>query len=96
MWALEVIELDPFSDTGLCLGSGHPGVQIDTFLLQGPPELFDHSPAVFCLQTMRGEDVNEEPALAIHPLPPAVHVYMHERGRGAHRICVAGPSRHTM
>ena len=33
-----VVEGDPASDAGLGLRSGFPGVQIDAFIFQGPPE----------------------------------------------------------
>ena len=45
MWAFAVVELDPFADTGLRLRPGLPGVQIDAFVFQAPPEPF-HKDAV--------------------------------------------------
>ena len=36
-----VVEGDPASDTGVGLRAGFPGVEIDAFILQGPPEAFD-------------------------------------------------------
>ena len=53
MGSLTVVELDPFSDTGLRLCSGFPGVEVDAFVFQAPPQPLH-------------EDVVEEPALAIH------------------------------
>lgn len=48
-----VVEGDPAPDSDPSLRSSFPSVQIDTFILQGPPEAFD-------------EDVVDAPALAIH------------------------------
>ncbi len=58
MWALVIGEVDPRPDTCLCLGSGCPGMQVNTFILQGSPEPFD-------------KDVVEEPTLAVHRDPGA-------------------------
>ena len=38
MGALAVVELDPLADTGFRLRSGFPGVQVDAFVFQAPPE----------------------------------------------------------
>jgi hypothetical protein len=51
--ALVVAEGDPAPDADLSLRPGFPSVQIDAFILQGPPEAFY-------------EDVVDAPALAIH------------------------------
>jgi len=53
---LVVVEGDPASDTGLGLRSSLPGVQVDTLILQRPPEAFD-------------EDVVQVSGFAVHPLP---------------------------
>ena len=55
---LVVVEIDPAPDASLGLRAGLPGVQVDAFILQGPPEAFD-------------EDVVETPALAVHRDPGA-------------------------
>lgn len=38
VWAMVGVESDPAPDTGLRLRSGLLGVQVDAFILQGPPE----------------------------------------------------------
>lgn len=48
-----VVEGDPASDARFCLRSGFPGVQIEIFILQRPPETFN-------------EDVVEVSGFAIH------------------------------
>ena len=48
-----VVEGDPASDAGLGLGSGFPGMQIDAFIFQRPPEALD-------------EDVVQVSGFAIH------------------------------
>jgi hypothetical protein len=53
MGPLMVVEGDPPPDAGLGLRSSFPGVQVDAFILQGPPETLD-------------EDVVEAAPLAIH------------------------------
>lgn len=53
---LVVVEGNPPANPGLCLRAGFPCVQIDAFILQGPPEAFD-------------EYVVEAPPLAIHAVP---------------------------
>jgi len=53
MRTLSVVELDPFAGTRLGFRPGLPGMQVDAFIFQAPPEPFD-------------KDVIEEPALAIH------------------------------
>ena len=53
MGAFAVVELDPLSDASLCLCPGFPGMQVNTFILQGSPQSLN-------------EDVVKEPALAIH------------------------------
>ena len=55
---LVAVECDPAPDASLGLRSGFPGVQVDAFILQGPPEAFD-------------EDVVDAPALSIHRDPDA-------------------------
>ena len=39
--ALVVVEGDPLADTYLGLRAGLPGVQVDAFIFQGPPETLD-------------------------------------------------------
>lgn len=58
MWALLVVEVHPLSDTGPCLRSCLPGVQVDALVFQGPPQSLD-------------EDVVEKPAFSIHRDPHA-------------------------
>lgn len=41
VWPLVIVECDPASDGGLGLRSGFPSMQIDAFILQGPPEALD-------------------------------------------------------
>ena len=53
-----IVEDDPPANPGLRLRAGLPSVQVDAFILQGPPEAFD-------------EDVVEAPPLAIHGDPGA-------------------------
>jgi hypothetical protein len=49
---LVVVKGDPQPDTCLGLRSGFPGVEVNAFVLQGPPKAFD-------------EDVVEAAALAV-------------------------------
>ena len=58
VWALVVVEGDPSPDASLGLRSGFPGVQVDAFILQGPPQAFD-------------EDVVQAAPLAVHRYPGA-------------------------
>jgi hypothetical protein len=58
VWAMVVVEGDPASDACLGLRSGFPGVQIDAFILQGPPQALD-------------EDAVQAPALDVHRDPGA-------------------------
>ena len=58
VWAKVVVEGDPAPDASPGLRSGFPGVQVDAFILQGPPEAFD-------------EDVVEAAPLAVHRDPGA-------------------------
>ena len=55
---LVVVEDDPAPDPGLGFRSSFPSVQIDAFMLQGPPEAFD-------------EDAVDAPAHAIYRKPGA-------------------------
>ncbi len=41
VWAMVVVESDPAPDASPCLRPGFPSVQIDAFILQGPPETLD-------------------------------------------------------
>ena len=81
--AMVVVEGDPAPDAGLRLRSGLPGVQVEAFILQGPPEKLD-------------EDVAETAPFAVHrdpgadpsqPICPgegrelAALVSVHDRGR---------------
>ena len=56
--ALVVVEGDPAPDADPSLRSSFPSVQIDAFILQGPPEAFD-------------EDVVETAPFAVHRDPGA-------------------------
>ena len=56
--ALVVVEGDPTSDADPSLRPGFPGVQIDAFILQGPPETLD-------------EDVVDTAPFAVHRDPAA-------------------------
>ena len=56
--ALVVVEADPAPDADPSLRSGFPGVQIDAFILQGPPQTLD-------------EDVVDAAPFAIHRDPGA-------------------------
>ena len=58
VWAMVVVEGDPAPDASPCLRTVLPGVQIDAFIFQGPPETLD-------------EDVVEAAALAVHRDPGA-------------------------
>ena len=58
VWALVVVECDPASDASFSLRSGFPCVQVDAFLLQGPPEALD-------------EDVVDAAPFAVHRDPGA-------------------------
>ncbi len=58
VWAMVVVEGDPAPDAGPGLRSGFPSVQVDAFILQGPPEALD-------------EDVVEAASLAVHRDPGA-------------------------
>ena len=66
MWAFVVVELYPLSDARPGFRAGFPGVQVDAFVFQAPPEPLHedgvHCPAGVGLQTMRGE----EPGFAAH------------------------------
>ncbi len=53
VWAPMVVESDPRSDGGLCLRPGLPGVQVDAFVFQGPPQALD-------------EDVVDAASFAVH------------------------------
>ncbi len=48
-----VVKGDPASDAGSCLRPSFPSVQIDAFILQGPPQPLD-------------EDVVETASFAVH------------------------------
>jgi hypothetical protein len=41
VWAMVIVEGDPAPDASLGLRSGFPGMQVDAFILQGPPEALD-------------------------------------------------------
>ena len=41
VWPPMVIEGDPRSDGSLCLRPGLPGMQVDAFVFQGPPQALD-------------------------------------------------------
>ena len=60
-----IVEAHPFPDPDLGLRSGFPSVQVDAFILQGPPQAFDEDvdplPGSRFAETMRGE----EPALEV-------------------------------
>lgn len=58
MGLLVVVEGDPGPDACPCLRSVFPSVQIDVFILQGPPEAFD-------------EDIVQAEPLAVHRDPGA-------------------------
>jgi hypothetical protein len=58
MWAPVVVEGDPPSNAVSCLRIGLPGVQVDAFILQGPPEALD-------------EDVVDTAPFAVHRDPGA-------------------------
>ena len=83
VWPPMVIEGDPRSDGSLCLRPGLPGMQVDAFVFQGPPQALD-------------EDIVDAPPLAVHrdagadalqPICPgegrelAALVSVHDRGR---------------
>lgn len=53
VWAVVIIKLYPFADPGFGLPAAAPGMQINTFIFEGPPKPFD-------------EDVVHEAAFAIH------------------------------
>lgn len=53
MGAFVIVELHPTVDSGACLRTGFPRMQIDTLILQGSPEAFD-------------KDVVEKTPFAIH------------------------------
>lgn len=55
---LVVVEVDPAPDAGLALRSGFPGVEVDAFVFQGPPEALD-------------EDIVQASAFAVHGDPGA-------------------------
>ena len=69
MRALLVVELHPLSDASLRFWSGFPGMQIDAFVFQGPPQPLD-------------EDVVEEPSLAIHWDADACSAQLVRPGKG--------------
>ncbi len=58
MWAIVVVESDPATDASPCLRTSLPGVQVDAFILQGPPQPLD-------------EDVVETTPFAVHRDPVA-------------------------
>ena len=58
VWASVVVECDPATDASPDLRSGLRSVQIDAFILQGPPEALN-------------EDVVEAATLAVHRDPRA-------------------------
>ncbi len=43
VWAFVIIEGNPLADGSLGLRSRVPSVQVDAFILQGPPEAFDEN-----------------------------------------------------
>ncbi len=53
VWVMVVVEDDPAPDVDPCLRAGLPSVQVDGFILQGPPQAFD-------------EDVVEATPFAVH------------------------------
>lgn len=58
VWAMVVVEGDPATDASLSLRAGLPRMQINAFILQGPPEAFD-------------EDVVEAAPFTVHRDPAA-------------------------
>ena len=43
VWAMVVVEGDPATDASPRLRAGLPGVLVDAFILQGPPETLDEN-----------------------------------------------------
>ena len=58
VWAMMVVEDDPAPNAGLGLRSGLPSMQVDAFILQGPPETLD-------------EDIVQAAPLTVHRDPGA-------------------------
>jgi hypothetical protein len=59
LWAMVVVEGDPAPDASPGLRPSLPGVQIDAFILQGPPEALDEDvveAAPFAVQRDPGPD----------------------------------------
>ena len=76
VWALVVVECDPASDASFSLRSGFPCVQVDAFILQGPPEALD-------------EDVVEAAPLAADAVEAKVLISRSQRMAARSRIADA-------
>ena len=76
VWALVVVEGDPAPDASLGLRAGSPSVQVDAFILQGPPEALD-------------EDVVEAAPLAADAVEAKVLISRSQRMAARSRIADA-------
>jgi len=77
MWAMVVVEGDPPPDAGSCLRAGLPSVQVDAFILQGPPKALD-------------EGVVETAPLSVHRDPGADPFQSVGPGKGRELAALVG------